>query len=254
MPSYAQLVIDHYDWRVAYRALAMTSLVLAVPTVILVLRGRPEEVGLAPDGAAASLPTSGATAGEALKSALLWQLLVVFALSAACIQGTMAHLAPLLTDAGESGRFAALATSTFGASTIAGRVGSGWLVDRIFAPRVVAITFGAASTGLAVLYLGATGPVVLVAAALLGLALGSEADVMPFLVSRYFGMRSMATIYGFVFGAYIVGIATGRYLFALAFDLTGSYRAPLAVAALTLAAVTIATLRLRAYPKLAEQA
>jgi cyanate permease len=88
---------------------------------------------------------------------------------------------------------------------------------------------------------------VFLAAALLGLAIGAESDVMPFLVSRYFGMRSMAELYGCIFGSYTLGNATGRYLFGTGFDATGSYRTPLACAFAVLVVAVIATLALGKY-------
>jgi predicted MFS family arabinose efflux permease len=141
-----------------------------------------------------------------------------------------------------------LATSLFGLSSIVGRVGNGYLVDRVFAPRVAAVLFAAAAAGIALLlFAGGTGATASVAAALLGLAVGAESDVIPFLISRYFGMRAMAMLYGCAFGAYVLGNATGRYLFAAGFDATGSYALPLACALGVLVLSSIATLRLGRY-------
>jgi cyanate permease len=73
---------------------------------------------------------------------------------------------------------------------------------------------------------------------------------MPLLISRYFGMRSMAELYGCAFGSYTLGNATGRYLMGSGFDATGSYRAPLAYVFGGVALAVIATLRLGRFPKL----
>ena len=78
------------------------------------------------------------------------------------------------------------------------------------------------------------------AAVLLGFAAGAEGDLMPFLVSRYFGMRSMAEIFGCIFGAFTLGNATGRYLMAAAFDAWGSYPTPLGIAFVALLIGTLA--------------
>jgi cyanate permease len=101
--------------------------------------------------------------------------------------------------------------------------------------------------GVAMLWSGVTGNAAFFAAALLGLAIGAESDVMPFLVSRYFGMRSMAALFGCVFGSYTLGNATGRYLFAAGFDATGTYRTPLTCALVALVLAIIATLGLGKY-------
>lgn len=254
MPSLTQFLIDESGWRGAYLGLAVTSLVIGLPVVWLFLKGSPEEVGLLPDGVNAPeipvlhpSPAAGMRVGEAMRTLTFWQLCGIFFCVAACGNGTIAHIAPLLTDRGISGRSAALAASLFGAASILGRVINGYLVDRFFAPRVAAVLFGGAAAGVALLWSGLSGASVFLAAALVGLAIGAESDVMPFLVSRYFGMRSMAELYGCIFGSYTLGNATGRYLFGTGFDTTGSYRTPLACAFALLVLAVIATLSLRKY-------
>jgi predicted MFS family arabinose efflux permease len=84
---------------------------------------------------------------EASRTRTFWQLCGAFFLVSACVNGAIAHLSPLLTDQGVSGWNAAVATSLFGAATILGRVGNGYLVDRFFAPSVAAALFGARPLG-----------------------------------------------------------------------------------------------------------
>jgi MFS family permease len=254
MPSLTQFLIDAVGWRRAYLGLAGTSLAIALPVVWIFLRESPAEVGLLPDGANAPSipgplagPAAGLRVSEAMRTPIFWQLCGIFFCVAACCNGTIAHVAPLLTDRGVSGQSAALAASLFGAASIVGRVGNGYLVDRYFAPRVAAVIFGGAAAGVAILWSGLTGGAVFLAAALLGLAIGAESDVMPFLVSRYFGMLSMAELYGCIFGSYTLGNATGRYLFGAGFDVSGSYRTPLACAFGVLVIAVVATLALGKY-------
>lgn len=253
VPSLAQFLIDETGWRGAYLGLGAVSLA-ALPLVGLFLRASPKEVGLVPDGERAPgartssvEPPPGTTFAEAIRTRVFWQLCAIFFGVAACVNGAVAHLSPLLTDHGVSGRSAALAVSLFGAASIVGRVGNGFLVDRFFAPRVTAVLFAGAAAGIAILWSGGTGNAAFVAAALLGLAIGAESDVMPFLISRYFGMRSMAELFGCVFSAYVLGNATGRYLFAASFDAAGSYRLPLACSFFVLVVAVIATLALGKY-------
>jgi predicted MFS family arabinose efflux permease len=253
-PSLAQFLIEERGWRVAYLGLAGFTLLVAMPVVAIFLRGSPEEVGLAPDGdvppvgiAPGKATRAGMTVSQAIRTGRFWLLCGIFFLVAGCGTGTISHIAPLLTDRGASGRSAAFAASLFGIASIAGRVGNGYLVDRFFAPRVAAVLFSGAALGIAMLWGGATGIAADAAALLLGLAIGAEADVMPFLISRYFGMRSMAELYGCAFGAYTLGNAAGRYLIARGFDVTGSYRMPLACAFVALTIATIATFGLGRY-------
>jgi len=83
----------------------------------------------------------------------------------------------------------------------------------------------------------------------MGLGIGAEADVMPFLVSRYFGMRCMGELFGCIFGSYTLGAAVGPYLIGAGFDWTGSYRLPLACALGALLVATVATLHLGEYQR-----
>jgi sugar phosphate permease len=253
-PSLAQYLIGKVGWRGAYIGLATATLLIAVPVVAIFFRGTPEEVGLLQDGEAAlSTPTlradfsAGMRVSEALRTRTFWQMCGIFFGVGACVTGATAHLVPLLTDHGVSGQLAALAASLFGVASVAGRVGSGYLVDRFFAPRVAAALFAGGAAGVAILWSGGTGSAVFLAATLLGLTMGAEADVMPFLVSRYFGMRSMAELYGCAFGSFTLGNATGRYLFAAGFDATGSYTKPLTAAFAVLALAAIATFGLGKY-------
>jgi hypothetical protein len=62
-----------------------------------------------------------------------------------------------------------------------------------------------------------------VAASLIGIGMGGEADVTPYLLSRYFGLGSFSTLYGFTWTAYAVAGALGPVLMGRAFDFTGSY-------------------------------
>jgi MFS family permease len=81
-----------------------------------------------------------------------------------------------------------------------------------------------------------------VAAVMIGIGMGGEADVTPYIVSRYFGLRSFSLLYGFTWTAYASAGALGPILMGKAFDLTGSYEALLV--RLALAALGVATLML----------
>lgn len=256
-PSLAQFLVDTFGWRAAYAGLAAFPLLIALPVVAIFLVGTPQEVGLLPDGVASpedAEPVAsteslaeGMTLPEAVRTPTFWLLCSIFFIVSACCNGTAAHVAPLLTDMGVSTRSAAFAVSIFGLASMFGRVGNGYLVDRFFGPRVIACMFGAATVGIAMLWAGCVGYGSYLAMFLVGLAMGAESDVMPFLISRYFGMRSMGELYGCAFGSYTLGVATGRYVIAAGFDRTGSYHLPLACATLALLVATLATFLLKRY-------
>jgi hypothetical protein len=58
---------------------------------------------------------------------------------------------------------------------------------------------------------------------LIGFSMGGEADVVPYLVARYFGLRSFSVLYALTWTFYAVAGAIGPVLMGKVFDLTGSY-------------------------------
>jgi MFS family permease len=80
--------------------------------------------------------------------------------------------------------------------------------------------------------------------------MGGEGDVTPYLLSRYFGLKSFSTLYGFTWTAYAIAGAVGPIIMGRAFDVTGSYSGLLMVlAGVTLAAGSLMLL-LPPYPAL----
>jgi hypothetical protein len=78
-------------------------------------------------------------------------------------------------------------------------------------------------------------------AALLGFGAGGESDVAPYLLSRYFGLRSLGTLFGVIWTAVGSAGAIAPVLVAHAFDGTGSYDSAFRIlAAATLAASLLA--------------
>jgi cyanate permease len=109
-----------------------------------------------------------------------------------------------------------------------GRVGSGYLQDRIFGPHVASAIFAIAAIGMLMLWTGRGAASALTAAFLVGLAMGAEIDIVAFLMSRYFGLRSLGTCVAVGFGGFILAGGIGVFLMGAGFDATGSYALPLA--------------------------
>jgi len=163
------------------------------------------------------------------------------------INGIVGHLVPLLTDRGLEVRQATATLSAVGLSTIAGRLMSGYLLDRFFAPYVTAVLFLLPLVGVSILAAGAGGSAPLLAAITLGFGLGAEVDVIGFMVSRYFGLRAYGEIYGCLFAIFTVGTGLGPVLMGLSFDATRSYNGALTVFGVALICASIVVSRLGRY-------
>ena len=85
------------------------------------------------------------------------------------------------------------------------------------------------------------------AAALIGIGAGGEAAITPYLLTRYFGLRSLSTLYGLTWTFYAAAGAIGPVILGRAFDLTGSYVSLLKLLAAALGFVAITNLLLPRY-------
>jgi cyanate permease len=149
-------------------------------------------------------------------------------LSGKCKQGCVIHLAAMFSDRGISSQTAALGSSLAGATILLGRVGTGYLLDRFFAPKVAAVFFCGAAIGIGLLWLGSTAAILFMGALFVGLGLGAELDLIAYLISRYFGLRAFGRVYSSAFAAFALAGALGPLIMGAGFDLTGTYRGPLA--------------------------
>jgi len=204
-PLYVQWMIDHYGWRTAYLLLAATIAIVVLPTILLFVRDDPGTLGQHRDGVASSLArasTTGTTLGVASRSPIFWLVLGTFFLIGFTVQGVQMHLVPLMTSRGISPMVAALAQSLLFLAVTSGRLVTGWLMDRFFAPRVALGFLLAPIIGIGLLSLELPTMMLVGAALMIGLAVGAEVDVLAYLTGRYFGTRHYARIYGSFYGAY----------------------------------------------------
>jgi predicted MFS family arabinose efflux permease len=246
MPQLAEALIERVGWRGAYAVLGLLTLLIAFPAVALWVRepraGEGEHGG--PPVARAELP--GLTPREAAAAPRFWMLVVLLFLVAISINGTVAHVVPLLTDAGIPRPAAAATLGLFGLATMSGRLLAGYLVDRFFASYVATVLFLAPIAGFAFLA-SAAGALPALGVILLGLGLGTEIDLIAFLVSRYFGQRAFGQIYGYCFMVFSMGSACGRFAGGYVYDLAGSYNPALIGAGVALVISVILVNRLGAY-------
>ena len=232
-PLLAQRLIDAFGWRSAYAIFGLGILLVPLPVITALLEDDPAKRGLAPDGeevvhSPLQVHYEGLSWHEIWHSPTFWLMICIFFLTGASVHAGVLHMPALLTDRGLSAERAALASSVIGFSLLTGRLGSGYLLDRFFAPKVAIGFFAASAAGMAILWAGSTGVLALAAAFLVGLGMGAEADVIAYLMSRYFGLRAFGTAYGHGFGAFVLAGAVGALLMGAGFDWTHSYTVPLA--------------------------
>lgn len=245
-PSASQYLLDKFGWRNAYALSGAAVCLIALPVLWLFLKEPPK----ADSASVTSTDTQGEgmTRGAALRSSLLWLLLGAFFIVYASIQACMIHLVPLLKDRGMTPARAALAASLLGVAGMLGRLGTGYLLDLLPAARVPTLAFGVVAAGIFLLFTGVSGSGAYVAAMLIGFGYGAESATIPYLVSRYFGLRSFGEIYSYLFITVPLGGALGPVLMGLGFDRTGSYQLALMGCGIATVLAALLLLRLSTYP------
>jgi MFS family permease len=216
LPIIAQHFITTQGWRTSYLVLGAIALFGFPLTALLVRNRKIVETHSVQAQTKFSI-------GAVLKTRIFWIIALPVTLSAFSLNAAIAHLAALLTNRSITPTSAALALSMLGISGIVGRLITGHLLDRLFAPFVSMAVLFIAGAGILTIAYATTAPIGILGAFLMGFGSGSEADVVPYLIAKYFGRSRFSTLYGLSWTAYAVGAASGPVIMGHAFDKAGSY-------------------------------
>jgi MFS family permease len=244
LPYFAQTIISSAGWRWAYLALGSLPLAVALPLTWRYIHERATVEHGPPEA-----PLSGPSWQEGLRSFSFWIIVAVLFASSVAMNGTVTHLAALLTDRGISPRGAALSASLLGGSSLLGRLMVGWTLDRFFGARVACVVYLMTAAGILLLARADTFLMGCLGAGLIGVGAGGEADITPYLLTRYFGLRAFSTLYGLTWTFYAVAGALGPIMLGRAFDSTGSYTSLLTLLAAATAAAGALMLALPRYKR-----
>ena len=125
-----QLLIDAYGWRTAFRALGVICAAWIVPSSLYLLRRPAARRSARQAGAAPGKAPPPLTLAEAMRGEPFWLMLAVFFFGNLCSQTMHVHQVAYLVDLGVSAMIAASVVGVVGLSSIAGKIGGGWLSVR----------------------------------------------------------------------------------------------------------------------------
>ena len=244
IPKYLTPYVATHGWRAGYLVL-MVILFLVIPIVWLLIRDNPPEV----EHKASTQPVAltGLTFQEATKTRTFWQIALLFLLIAIAVVGFIPSFIPLLQDAGMSAATAGGYAAILGASVMFGRLLTGFLIDRFFAPYVTAGVFSLVALGCLALGVGGI-QYALVAAIALGFAIGAEVDLIGYFTAKYFGLKNYGTIYGFQYSTFNFGAAISPVVAGYIWDTTGNYDMALIGAAILIGTAVLLALFLPRFP------
>lgn len=245
LPIIVQSIISWRDWRAGWLAVAALALGVGLLPNALLMRRRPEDMHLLPDGAPPaadvgrpthasarpSVPEVSFTLRGALRTRTLWLLSVFTGLAFLVQAGVSLHQAPHLLQRGMPPALAAGMVSSFGFASstshlVWGVVGTRWPVRYALTSTTVCIL-----TGFLVL-LSARHPIQgFLGTVLFGAGVGGLMTLVPVAWADYYGRANLGTIRGVTLPVQVVSQAAGPLLIGSLYDLMGSYDVALMVAA-----------------------
>jgi len=249
MASLAGLLIECVGWRAAYAILGGSVLGLVTPVVWWVVRDKPSEMGLPPDGEgnptpARPGPSQGGPASftfeEVVRSPGFWMLALVEFCAVLGSLAIIGHLPAFLADHGASRTIAANVLAITIGLSVAGRLLYGYLGDRLRKkPAMISTLVIFAAADLVLLLVPRPGalPGFVV---LFGLGLGGSAVLVPLLVGDYFGLAAFARTVGSLMVAATVAAAIGPVALGVIYDRSGSYALGFALLAVVFALGAVA--------------
>lgn len=247
IPPLVTWAIGAHGWRAAHLVIAALPLLVGLPVGLLLLREPRAEERPQGDVSAAA----GVTLGEAMADRRFWIIFASIFLVAFAYGGAHIHMPEIVKLHGFTPERAANIMQILGLSILSGRLVTGFLLDRFWAPAVCLPIL--VMPALAVVALAGTEPdfaIVAGAAFLLGFAAGAESDLIAYLASRYFGLLHYGRIYGTLYMAFAIASAVSPAVYGRVRDVTGTYDPMLFAAAGLFVTGALLLLGLGRYPEL----
>ncbi|MFC1928049.1 MFS transporter [Chloroflexota bacterium] len=230
-------LIDALQWRTAIFTVGLGMLVIVLPLSLLV-RHKPEHYGYHPDGDTDSVleisrshtATVNAeiniSAKQALRNRTFWNVAFASMCHAFVVGAMTVHIMPYLSSLGIARSVSSLVALVLPGLSICGRLGSGWLSDRLGGRHVFAASFALMTAGLFLFEYITQDRMWLLAPFIIIFSLGWGGGVTTriALLREYFGRGAFGTILGFTWGIMMVGHIAGIPLAGWVFDTWGSYQ------------------------------
>ncbi len=230
---------EAFGFRLALQLMA-GLLLLTWPLVWLVMKEKPADLGLLPDGEtnAETAPVSeekALTPCQFLRQRSFWILLIGGCCSTGAFAAVSQHLKLILKDSGFSDQnalnlaFSQTMLVLLIASAI-GRLMVGRLSDRLPKRHVLTLTYVLLAVALPMLLFVKAPATPYLFAVIFGLAMGSDFLLTALIAADQYSVSSLARVLAILFPAMTIGQTWLPYFIALLREWTGSYSTPLLVA------------------------
>lgn len=239
------MIIARFGWQYTFIMLGLLVWVMALPTVLFVIKDKPAAMGLLPDGDPPLKPLNhqplntdeihkqiiegGWPLVEALKSGQFWWIIATFFLSSLAMMGVLQHQVPLISEKGIPYSSATIALGMTSAIGGLGKFGLGRLTESIPFKWVVVICLGMQLLGLLLLLNLHTMNTVWLYTMIFGFGMGGIIVLQPLAISRYFGLTAFGVLLGICQLSHSVGSSLGSYTSGVLYDHFGNYQQALLV-------------------------
>ncbi|MEE8420848.1 MAG: MFS transporter [Dehalococcoidales bacterium] len=230
-------LITVYDWRQTLIILALGLIVLVLPLSFF-FRHRPEQYGYFPDGQNQDITSTldrtkpgkidrvAIKTRRALTSGAFWRLALSRMYHMMVVAAVITHVMPYLGSIGIGRSPSSLVATAIPLMSVFGRLGFGWLGDKISKKMVATASFIMIGTGVLCFAYAATSSVWLLAPflVLMGIGYGGSNSLLPLMGREYFGRTNFGSIYGVMEGIGTIGGIIGPALAGWVYDNQGSYQ------------------------------
>ncbi len=221
MPPIANWLISSYGWQTSYVIIGIMVLVLIMAAAQFMRRAPESAVQTGADGKA--ILKKGLTIGQAMRTRQFWLLSISYFGFGLFLQAIMVHIVVHALGLGISPAAAANIFIAIGGLSLLGRIGMGFICDRIGNKNVIIICFVLMSASFIWMLFAKELWSIILFAGVFGFAYGGLVSAQSPIIADLFGIRSHGVILGAIVSIITIGSAIGPVMAGAIFDSTSSY-------------------------------
>ena len=241
-PAVSRLILN-LGWQNTYLIMGLLTWVVILPSVIPIMKTRPQEIGLLPDGkeslgetetSRSLLQQSNADSGKnpnlnssptaiSVRVKELWLIGFIFSLVSFGIIGVIIHEVPFIIDMGISLSTAATILGVTAGIGIVGKLSFGYFADRLSPKWVMLVCIALQAGGVVILMQSKNLEMVWAFVIVFAFASGGMNTLRPLVIGEFFGIDAFGRTFGLTEFMRRFGAAAGPFVAGYIFDITGSY-------------------------------
>ena len=244
-PLVVWIIVVH-GWQSSWLVFALLNFLVVVIPAGLIMRRRPEDMGLRPDGAdpqairrpdeaSAEVGPVGTVSPRAepepvwnrrelVKTVPFWLLVASFALANLATQGINISLAPYVEDLAFGSTTVAMVLVVRSVAMLVASPPWGFLTERADSPIIRSVPFVIQGVSCIFFLLASQASFLWLAVTVYGVGFAGTVLVQEVVWANYFGRLTLGTVRSTAYPIFIVFSAGGPVFINAIFDITGSYR------------------------------